>query len=162
MAREITLTKGFVALVDDEDFDALAAHRWHAMVSATGNAYAGRKTGPRSGRKLVLMHRVICHAPEGLLVDHFDHNTLNNRRSNLRLATRSQNNVNRVGGVSKKSPFKGACLDRGAWRSSIKFKGVVFNLGRHKTAEEAARAYDAKARELHGEFAHLNFRDEAT
>lgn len=106
------------------------------------------------------MHRVIMGlAPgDGRQVDHIDRNGLNNRRSNLRFATPSQNMYN-ASSPGNSTGFRGVEKVRGASRfnARIRVDGERFHLGSFPTAEDAARAYDAKAAEAHGEFAVLNF-----
>ena len=106
------------------------------------------------------MHREIMHAPKGMVVDHIDGNSLNNRRSNLRLCTVSQNHQNRrrTYGSSK---YKGAWWDkrRNKWVAAITFKGKYIYLGFFDNEIDAGKAYDRKAAELFGEFAYLNFPD---
>lgn len=93
--------------------------------------------------------------PTGLLVDHRDQNPYNNILANLRLCTHGENAWNRKGFA--KCGYKGVRFYRGGWQAEITHKGKGFYLGRHNTAEEAARAFDAKCLELCGEFAVLNF-----
>ncbi len=105
------------------------------------------------------MHRLILNAPDGIQVDHVNRNRLDNRRSNLRIATDLQNHFNTVKRSHNTTGYKGVSryhkLDR--WYARIALHGKVYYLGIHNSPEEAARAYDAKARELFGEFAWTNF-----
>lgn len=157
-AVAIPLTFGFVTFVSPEDAERVAAHRCFAVVNDT-KAYAAFRT--RNG--LVPLHRFLLDAPKGIDVDHIDGDGLNNRRRNLRLATRSQNNANSAVRVSSKSGYKGVESSRiGTWHARIAFRGQRLRLGTFATAEEAARAYDAKAREFHGEYARTNFPDDGT
>ena len=126
--REIKLTQGKVALVDNEDFEWLNQWRWYF-----DNGYAARRS------KKILMHRVIMQAKKGQLVDHIDHNTLDNRKQNLRIATRSQNNMNAYIRKDSKSKFKGVSLHtNGKWQATIRNQ----YLGLFVTKEEAALAYN--------------------
>lgn len=113
------------------------------------------------------MHRLIMGFPKHMVVDHIDGDGLNNRRSNLRLVTRAQNNrkSNSVLPRHNKSGFRGVCLEKSSkkWCAFIRTADVnrkQTRIGRFKTAEEAARAYDQAAKKFHGEFATLNFPEE--
>lgn len=153
----IPLTKGYVALVDDRDYDRCAAHKWCAMVQPWG-VYASRKDWTGGKPKTVLMHRFVISAPQGLKVDHRDGDGLNNRRGNLRLATTAQNGANRRKQRTSSSPYRGVTLVKktGHWLASIRVEGVLHRLGTFPDADSAARAYDAAALRLCGEFARLN------
>jgi hypothetical protein len=149
---EITLSGGYVALVDDEDLPMLAAFRWRAMKMHGQDRYVYVVSG---AKKVVAMHRLITGAPKGLVVDHINGNRLDNRKENLRVCTHAQNLMNRA----SKRKFKGVRLrEGGRWQAAIRVGGVRHCLGGFETAEEAARAYDDAAVRLHGEFARLNFR----
>jgi hypothetical protein len=146
---------GRVAVVDDEDYELVMRYRWHVIESERSGAYAVARTGrgPRRG-KYVYMHNLIMGA---IGVDHISHNGLDNRRSNLRLATGSENNGNRRMRRRGSSQYKGVCRDRGRWTVAIVRDGKVRQLGRFLSEADAARAYDAAAREVYGPFACLNF-----
>lgn len=103
------------------------------------------------------MHRVIMKAPVGQLVDHTNHNQLDNRKSNLRFATRSQNMMNRF--KNSTSLYKGLLYDKKKklYRVIIKANGICYRLGRYKDPHIAALVYDLWSKELHGEFAKTNF-----
>jgi len=112
---------------------------------------------------MLSMHREIMQAPAGLLVDHRNRNTLDNRRENLRLATRSQNSCNsRIDKSKATSQFRGVQYwkRRGRWVAKIKHKGKETWLGSFDNEIDAARAYDDAAKKYHGEFARLNLPDE--
>ncbi len=156
--KEIHLNKGRVAIVDDEDFEWLSAWNWSSRVCKNGTIYACRWISVGGKEPHIHMHREIMKCPDGLLVDHKDRDGLNNRRENLRIATKSQNNANNAGKRSHSTnAFKGVARFRKKWRAVIRFQGVRKYLGYFKREEDAARAYDAKARELFGEFASTNF-----
>jgi hypothetical protein len=164
--REIPLTQGQVALVDDEDFDALSSHRWLAERATRRVWYAARGRPRRDGGGLIRMHAVLLVPPAGMVVDHIDGNGLNNQRSNLRSATRAQNvwhqGARQMPGAT--SAFKGVFWYKktGQWRAALagncpKAAHRSPHLGMFDDEATAAHAYDAAAREYFGEFAVLNF-----
>lgn len=135
------------AIVDDCDYEQLIERFWYC---ADGRAVRGN---PR-----IFMHREIVNAPDGMEVDHINGNQLDNRRCNLRICTHAQNTRNRKphGSLPR---FKGVkAVDR-RWCAQIMVNGIETYLGRFDSAVAAARAYDAAARRLHGEYARLNFPD---
>lgn len=150
------------AVVSDEDKD-LAELNWSVHIRENGKRHYAIRALYSNGKKFadVLLHRVILErmiAPLKLEkcedVDHIDGNGLNNARSNLRLATRSQNQANRGMSKNNKSGYKGVCYDKkgNKWTASIGHKGKRYAIGRYNTPEEAHEAYKAKAKELFGEF----------
>lgn len=172
MSKTIPLTQGKFAIVDDEDFAALAAFRWYARRQRRGAGecwYAVRSvnlpSGPDGsrGQQKVGMHRQVLGAPRGLEVDHVNGDGLDNRRANLRIADGSQNQANRVRGRAHSSGFRGVTWHKqaGRWQAAIKVRGKNYHLGLYDTQEEAARAYDAAAVEHFGEFARPNFAEAA-
>lgn len=143
------------AIVDDEDFELLDEFKWHR--SASGYAYTAIRIGKM--RVQPLMHRIILNAPNGVDTDHIEHDTLDNRKSNLRIATRSQNKQNGFGWANK--AFKGVSWYKRyrKWAARIGLPGTSGKnkfLGYFEDATEAALAYNAAAREMFGEFACLN------
>ncbi len=152
--RRIPVTPGRFAIVDAADYDKLSKYKWWTLCHHN-TAYA---VTLHKG-KYLYMHRLVMDAPTGLVVDHIDHNGLNNTRKNLRLCTAKQNLYNRrpqKGGTSK---YKGV-----SWKAQnrkfcvkIAYEGKQYHLGCFTDEKEAARAYDKKANELFGEFAYLNF-----
>jgi len=154
MARTVQLSRGKVAYVDEADYEAVSAHRWAAKPSdqADERWYAFGWVGGRN----VYMHRLILGAPEGVLVDHINGDGLDNRRSNLRLCTRSQNNMNRAARLGP-SGYRGVHEYKGRWRAQLEVEGLIVRTNGFVDPAFAARAYDALAREFHGAFAVLNF-----
>jgi hypothetical protein len=153
--RRIPLTRGKFALVDARDYYRLAKFAWHASGPAKNKLYAARREGP----KAIMMHRMIMDAPDHLFVDHIDHNGLNNCRSNLRLCTPAQNRHNSLSIKTGTSKYKGVGWDkdRKKWRVGVRLNNKRHHVGHFTDEIAAARAYDEKAKELHGEFACLNF-----
>jgi hypothetical protein len=156
LTRAIPLTKGMVAIVDASDYEWLMQWTWGAIKPGR-TYYASRQTTGDNGKKIIIaMHQLIA----GAFADHINGNGLDNRRENLRSATVQQNNFNRPGNFGAASPYKGVFPVRGGrkWQASIKCNNQGYYLGTFESQEAAARAYDAKAKELFGEFAWLNFK----
>lgn len=152
--RYIPLTKGKYAIVDAEDYPELAQYRWHAHVRKDGGmCYAVRN----SGRKTIMMHRQIMKPPEGMVVDHINHNGANNRRCNLRVCTQAENTRNKRRFAAGKSRYRGVTPMGDKWRAVVSHNGRTHYVGVYDTEIEAALARDRKAVELAGEFAVLNF-----
>ena len=161
---KIPLTKGYEAIVDAEDADKVLPYRWNAHISRRKDGvcvYAQRQlTLPDGKRKSVYMHRVVSDAPSGVEVDHINRDGTDNRKSNLRLATHRENSRNKRRPVkSKTSAFHGVSWMKrdSKWIAQISWEGGYVWIGRFDVEADAAIAYDRKAKELHGEFATLNF-----
>lgn len=154
--REIQLTKGKVAVVDDGDYEALAGYPWQAIFV---KKWYARRQEYRDGKVVrVYMHRQIAGTPKGLQTDHIDGDTLNNRRANLRIVTPAQNSMNRAKTSGAKiSPYKGVFRHNKKWRAEIRIAGAKYRSVVFDRPEDAALAYDNLARKHHGEFARLNF-----
>lgn len=153
MSKQIALTQGLFATVDDADFEWLSRWKWTAQRNGQ-RVYAMRY---EAGRQLVLMHRLINQTPDGMVTDHIDGNGLNNQRNNLRTATQLQNMMNRHGKRGGSSSFKGVWADpsprnRKLWRAAIRLNGKLKYLGRFETEQEAGDAYAAAASLHFGEF----------
>jgi hypothetical protein len=148
--KEIKLSQNKVAIVDDEDYEFLSEFTWYAQRNRT-IFYAYRQYN-------ILMHRVIIKAKKGDLVDHINGDGLDNRKSNLRIATNQQNQRNRHI-VWSSSGYKGVSYDkeRDKFSAGIRIDGKTIHLGRYNTAIEAAIIYDEAALEKFGDFARLNF-----
>lgn len=154
MVREIPLTQGKVAVVDDEDLPLLAGYSW---VANGRNGAAARIPGGR-GRQ-VKMHRLLLGAPSGSIVDHANGDPYDNRRGNLRLATPAQNAQNQRRRSDNTSGYRGVCFakNEGKWVARVWADRKFYALGYFDLAEEAAMAYDRAAVRLHGQFARPNF-----
>lgn len=156
--REIPLTQGKTALVDDGDFDLVSRFKWQAA-KAPRTWYAHRVEYGGKRKKTESMHRLILDAPLGMLVDHINGNGLDNRRDNLRLATKGQNNYNTRLRRDNATGYKGVKRNCLRWVARIRIDRRLIHLGSFSTKEDAARAYDSAARRHFGEFAKLNFPD---
>lgn len=151
--KEIPLTKGKVTLVDDEDYSFLNQFSWHARPHRS-TFYAIRWNG--ENRTRTRMHHLILFVPPELQIDHIDGNGLNNQRSNLRYATSQENSRNQKGHFDRLSSYKGVSWSGGKWRVRICVDGRNIYLGRFKSEEKAALAYNNAALLHFGQFARLN------
>ena len=151
--KEIPLTQGKVAIVDDEDFEYLNQWKWFYA-----EGYALRRVAGLRGKQ-VRMHREILRTPLGLETDHINGNGLDNRKINLRICSNKQNQGNRKIGQNNTTGCKGIWYDpkrKKHWRAAIKTNMHTKTIGYFSTAEEAAIAYDNMAKEFFGEFARTN------
>jgi AP2 domain len=161
--RTVELTQGYVTLVDDADFDRVSAHKWCANVDRRrGKVYAYRKThGPHHKRTSLYLHRELLGVTNPKVrVDHDDGNGLNNQRYNIRVCSTRQNNMNqkkRSDGMSSK--YKGVSWHKRdkKFYAAIKIEGKSKFLGAFESERDAAKSYDAAAREHFGDFAVCNF-----
>ncbi|MDH4202121.1 MAG: AP2 domain-containing protein [Phycisphaerae bacterium] len=178
--RVVPLSQGRFALVDAGDYAAVMAYSWYAAssykplcanplpASCFASSYAGQEaTEDRTGEqetfyavrkergRTIRMHREIMGAGPEQVVDHINHDGLDNRRCNLRVCRHAENVRNQRGQRGRSSRYKGVSRDRrGKWRAQIWYNGQHFYLGLFESEAAAAEAYNAKARELFGEFAY--------
>ncbi len=157
MTKEIYLTRGKVALVDDDDYENLNRFKWCAASIRSGKYYIAERRISKT--KCVLMHRVIMECPDSMCVDHINHDTLDNRKENLRVCTNWENKMNQKLQENNTSGYKNVSLfKRGPkWRARIKYKSKELHIGCFKSKIEAALAHDEYASKLYGNFALLNF-----
>lgn len=151
MTKEIPLSRGYVALVDDSLFDELSKFKWHY-----NNGYAARTTRSNGVAKVLKMHRFIMNLQpdDGMDVDHVNGNSLDNRIANLRICTHAENMRNQKAYKNAKSGFKGVYRYKNrTWTAQIQINGKKKNLGYFETPEKAHAAYVAAAKELHGQYA---------
>ncbi len=152
------------AMVDDDDYDYLMQWKWNVRKN-NRNSYATRHEWHNGQAFHINMHKVVIDAKKGTIVDHVDRNGFNNQKKNLRLATHSQNMANRrvkEGGTSSYMGVRKKTIKRlnhvyETYLAQIQKDKKFYHIGSFKTEVEAAIAYDKKAKELHGEFANLNF-----
>ena len=157
--RRIPLTQGKYAIVDPEDFERFNKYKWHA-VKSTNTFYARRTIYVGKKYVSIMMHRELIHPPGYLFVDHINHNGLDNRKANLRLATCAQNTYNRIHlRKCKSSKYKGVSWKKQKmkWIVNVRYNCKNKFIGYFKDEKQAAKAYDKAAKKYHGEFASLNF-----
>jgi len=156
MAKQIPLgISGKFALVDDEDYEIFHSHYW----SIDSKGYAFRKTYQRGQkREKIFLHRAIMKTPKGMETDHINRIVLDNRKSNLRICTKSQNMMNKTKIENKTSKYKGVswAKDRNRWRVWIMVDEKNKLLGQFLNEEDAAMAYNNAAIKHFGEFALIN------
>ena len=145
MTKEIELTQGKVALVDDEDYEWLNKWEWYVHSKYGNYWYAKRTKQKESGKRQdVFMHREILGLKfgDGKLCDHINQETLDNRRSNLRIASRTVNSRNNSGYTTNTSGHVGVhwCKQNIKWRAQIKVKGKYFHIGYFNNIDDAIEA----------------------
>lgn len=146
--------------VDEADADLAKAYNWHCRKSSNGAFYVYRY---HRKKMIAIYHDIAQRMGLQGLIDHKDGNPLNNTRDNLRRASHIQNSSNRARQSNNSSGFKGVSWNsrRKKWLARIAADGKEIQIGQFADPAEAARAYDKKAKELHGQFARLNFPQEA-
>lgn len=146
--KTIELTKGKYAIVDDADYPALSKHSWCIQ--------SGKYAACRYKNKLIMMHRFIMKPPKKLVVDHINKNGFDNRRSNLRVCTQSQNSANSLNKSDQQ--YRGVGRMRRFWQAYIVHNYKKIHLGTFTNQEQAARCYDKAAIQIFGPFATTNFK----
>ena len=163
---EISLTKGYTAIIDDEDYELISNLKWRVSVQKRKNYHTYLTciaNTPRPNRKTVKLHRVIMAKYfdiKGKIIEHKNGNPLDCRKTNMRIATRQGNSAN----MQKKKPnssskYKGvhrADSKSKPWRAVIKFNGKQKHLGNFKTEEEAFKVYSEEHKKLFGSFSLQN------
>lgn len=155
--KEIQLSKGYKAIVDDQDFELLNSFNWFVNVQKDGYVRAVKNKTLKCNH--TKMHRMILNITDpNILVDHKDGNPLNNQRNNLRTCNDSQSTCNVSSARGSTSKYLGVSFHKQGqkWRATIFKDYKQISLGYFETEEQAALAYNEKAKELHGEFARLN------
>lgn len=152
--------------LDDEDYVKITSYGGWTL-DKDGYAIKTIKCDTtKSGFTTLKMHRIVSNAPQGIQVDHENRNKLDNRKSNLRFATGSQNRANQEkymrNGLKPASQYKGVdwVKQHKRWRARVRVDREEIYLGHFKSEQEAARAYDKKALEIFGEYANINFKEE--
>jgi len=154
MSKQITLSRGKFAIVDDEDYEQLSKYNWFADLRSY-NCYTVRNVLYKTKRTQIYMHREIMNFPENKDVHHIDHNGLNNRKSNLQICEPDVNKQRVPLRIDNKSGYKGVCWSKSHQKWQVAIQGKI--IGRFNNKTEAAKAYDEAAERLFGKFAVLNF-----
>lgn len=157
----IPLNDDKFAIIDDEDYHLVSSYKWYAVKGYGGKFYAYGTRGGRLNRENAYMARLIMKANKGEYVDHVNPSeTLDNRKSNLRVCTNAQNGCNRGINRNSKLKVKGVCIKKGKknkkYLAQIGFNGKTLFIGYFYTVEEASNAYNEKALELHKEYANFS------
>jgi len=156
---KLKLTQGKVALVDEEDFERVSKYKWH-YVDVSSNRARTKAFYARAliDGKNVYLHRLITNALKGKVVDHKNHDTLDNRKENLRICTRQENQRNCLKRSNNTSGFRGVSWRKQhkKWEAKIKYDGKTLHLGMYVDKNEAAKRWNEVAKTLYGEFAYLN------
>ena len=145
-------------IVDDEDFDIFNKYRWFLHSSG----YSCRKENYYFNNirrtHTIYLHREIINCPKNKFVDHINHETLDNRKENLRVVTNQENHMNGCKRNGTSSKYKGVYKHTHAnkWQAQLTFNQQLFYLGIFNSEVEAAKAYNEKAKELFGDYAKLN------
>lgn len=153
----VPLTQGQNMIVDEDRFDYFSEWSWHTL-NRRGNFYGGR-TEKVDGKKIeIYAHDVVLPPPPNKFVDHINRNPLDNRACNLRLSSNAENLWNRGAQQNNTSGYKGVTFKKHCkmFAARIKANGIEHHIGYFKVARDAAVAWNAKAKELHGEFAYQN------
>lgn len=155
---EVPLTQGRIAIIDDEDLNLVSKYIWHYADQGTGGKGYAKTNNKGKKPALLRMHRIILGLRGKEKVDHINRNTLDNRKSNLRIVTQSQNMMNAGIRKTNKSGFKGVHFAKREkkWLAMIWKDNKQIFLGYFKSDKEAANAYNEGAIKYHGEYALLN------
>jgi hypothetical protein len=162
MSKELILTKGKVAIVDDEDFEYLNQWKWTYLPGKNDRGYAYRRKTIEGKYRCIYLHRFIMQTPEDMDTDHINGDPLDNRRENLRICTTAENLANRTKLTTRNTTgYKGVCFDKkkGLYYAQIGWqrKGIRKNfvIGYFTDPKKAAKAYEEEALQRYGEFAKL-------
>lgn len=157
MVKQIPLTQGKFAIVDDADYEHLMQWKWCFHKYAMRTEHLGMFNGKKK-QKWIGMHSFIMDTPNGMQTDHINGNKLDNRRANLRMCSSAENKRNRPKYSNGLSKFKGVMRIKNSdkWKASICVNSKPFYLGLFKNEYDAAQAYNFAAYEFYGEFANFN------
>lgn len=153
----VRIGSGRYTIVDIEDYELTIKYPWEYHIKK-GKGYASCKIRVGYGKRRKSLHRLIMNADNGVMVDHKNRNTLDNRRYNLRFCTFSQNSMNSCSRNGSSSKYKGVhwSCHWHVWRAVIKANKKIYQIGSYDNEDDAALAYNEAAMKYHGEFAVLN------
>ena len=158
--KNVLLSNGYVAIVDNGDYTKINKFKWHVLKSKNGVRYATTKIKINGIKTSIRMHRIIMglESFDARQVDHINHDGLDNRKENLRICSKQQNNMNRRPNRNRTSKYKGLTLQKttGKWIARISIDGKYMNLGTYRREDVAAVKYNEAALKYYGEFARLN------
>jgi hypothetical protein len=160
--RGIPLTKGKIAIIDEEDYGRVSSYRWCARNDYDGAFYAQRSMRINHKKNMMLMHRFIMglELGDGKIIDHINHNGVDNRRVNLRVVSRSINCINCKPRKNNTTGFRGVYREKrcsSKWQVLIRIDGKYRHFGLFSDPVSAARHYDAVVSKYRGSIAILNF-----
>lgn len=160
--KNLILSDGSITIVDEDIFEQVNKYKWRLFGNYVGRKYYSHSENGKSKYKLMYLHRLIMDTPKGMETDHINRNPLDNRRTNLRICTTSQNHANRPSKKGSVSKYKGvrhippSSRAKKEWIAELRINNKTVYLGNYKTEIEAALAYDDKAIEIFGEYALVN------
>jgi len=159
--EEIPLTKGYKAIIDIDDYERVSKFKWHVTGNEKIGFYARRSILENGKQRHIFLHGFITNQPKGMVVDHINHNTLDNRKCNLRICSFRENCQNRILiQRNNTSGFKGVCkiIRNGDiyWMVKIRVNNKQVTLGLLRDKIEAAKLYNKKALEIYSDRAILN------
>jgi hypothetical protein len=160
--KTIPLTKGYEAMVDDEDYEMLVGYKWYSSVHRFPNGkvyvYAKHMNPTMNGKRTEeRMHQLIMDIPQGMHVDHIDGNTLNNQKSNLRIVTNRQNCMNRHQKKASKYPGVTWAKRELRWIAQAQINGKHIHIGSFRSEEDARQAYLGRVTPIENKKTELNF-----
>ena len=155
--KYIKLTQKKYAIVDNEDYPLLNLHKWCAIHQRNTDGFYAVRHMENNHKKMIRMHRIIMNCPINKEIDHINHNTLDNRKENLRIVTVNQNQQNAIKHKSLSSKYKGVCWDKRnkKWLVQIIYNNKRIFSKRFVDEIDAKNAYNKKAKELFGEYFHV-------
>jgi len=159
MVKKIVTSNGMETLVDDEDYIELSKYKWCAYWNKTSKSWYVIRTDYTNGKTTIYMARYILNCPDDMQVDHINHDTMDNRKSNLRICYKFENIRNRKWNDNNTSGYKGVYWhkrDR-KWRSQYGINKTRKYIGSYNNPIVAALMYDDVVSKVYGEFASLNF-----